>query len=519
MKKYLKYLLLLSLLMTTSFMQIACSSKTTASTPQESKEEKPLIFGLIQEPTTLDSLTSAERITWLPVSAIYDTIVFTDDEQNLQPGLAEEWDISDDGLTYTFKIREGVKFHNGESLTADDVAFTIEQLRVLQKSEFGMINSVDVIDDTHVQITLENSFSPMLYLFTLPQTGVVNKAAYEADPESYSRNPNGTGPFKFSSWLSGEDIVLDRFEDYWRGPAPMPSVTFRVIADESTEIIALEANEINAYIQVSQSYRQVVEGNDQLAWNETPGSQVYTLAFNNGTYSNGESSIFADNKALRQAICYAINKDDLVIGAIDGTADPLNTPYPEFVINYPEDFDGNVYNPELAKEKLAEAGYPDGLTIKIRTTTQAGYSKPAEVIMGQLSEIGITLELETMERGTYLEEVYNNFDYDMTIWAVSCDYPDVNHGAYRRFYSGMISPANNYMQINDSALDDAIMINRTSADPAEKAAAVLRIAEIIRDESYCLPLYSAQQTLAANANLKGVNINSGMGIDFYRWSW
>ncbi|MGL5512897.1 MAG: ABC transporter substrate-binding protein, partial [Sporomusa sp.] len=239
----------------------------------------------------------------------------------------------------------------------------------------------------------------------------------------------------------------------------------------------------------------------------------------NGTYSNGESSIFADNKALRQAICYAINKDDLVIGAIDGTADPLDTPYPEFVINYPEDFDGNVYNPELAKEKLAEAGYPDGLTIKIRTTTQAGYSKPAEVIMGQLSEIGITLELETMERGTYLEEVYNNFDYDMTIWAVSCDYPDANHGAYRRFYSGMISPANNYMKINDYALDDAIMINRTSADPAEKAAAVLRMAEIIRDESYCLPLYSAQQTLAANANLKGVNINSGMGIDFYRWSW
>jgi len=505
--------------MLASFMLSACSGEKTTSTPQESKGEDSLIFGLIQEPTTLDSLTSAERITWLPVSAIYDTIVFKDDDQKLLPGLAEEWDISDDGLTYTFKIREGVKFHNGETLTADDVAFTIEKLRVLQKSEFGVISSVDIIDDTHVKITLESAFSPMLYLFTLPQTGVVNKAAYEADPESYGRKPNGTGPFKFSSWLSGEDIVLDHFEDYWRGAAPMTSITFRIIADESTEIIALEANEINAYIQVSQSYRQVVEGNEQLAWYDTPSGQVNTLAFNNGNYSNGEPSIFADNKALRQAICYAINKDDLVIGAVDGTSDPLYTPYPEFVINYPEEFDGNVYNPELAKEKLAEAGYPDGLTIKMRTTTQANYSKPAEVIMGQLSEIGITMELETMERGTYLEEVYNNFDYDMTIWAVSCDYPDVNHGAYRRFYSGMIAPANNYMQINDPALDEAILTNRTSIDPAEKAAAVLRIAEIIRDESYCLPLYCSQQTLATNANLKGVNLNSGMGIDFYRWSW
>lgn len=486
--------------------------------PEVSVKET-LVFGLIQEPTTLDSLTATERITFLPVGAIYDTLVDCDEDQNIVPKLAEDWTISEDGLEYVFQIRQGVKFHHGQTLTVEDVAYTIEQLRTINASNFGLINHVEVVDDSHVKITLDYAFSPLLYLFSQPATGIVNREEYEANPEAYGRNPNGTGPFQYENWLSGDNIVLIRFEDYWQGPAALKSITFRILAEESTELIALEAGEIDAYIQVAQSNKDLIESNDSLLWYEAPGSQVFTLAFNNGTYSNGEKSIFADNKALRQAVCYAINKEDLVIGAIEGAAPALYTPYPAFVANYPKDFDGNVYDLEKAKEKLEEAGYPDGLTIKIRTTTQAIYSTPAQLIQGQLAQIGINLELDEMERGTYLQEVYNDLDYDLTVWAVSCDYPDADHGAYKRFYSGMIGGGNNYMQINDPELDEAILTNRTSQDNAERAAAVERIAEIIRDESYCLPLYASPQTLAANAELKGVNIGSDMGIDFYTWEW
>jgi ABC-type transport system substrate-binding protein len=128
------------------------------------------------------------------------------------------------------------------------------------------------------------------------------------------------------------------------------------------------------------------------------------------------------------------------------------------------------------------------------------------------------MELIQMERGTYLQEVYQNFDYDATIWAVSCDYPDMDSGAYKRFYSGNIAPGKNYMQINDPAMDEAIMINRSSQDPAEKAAQVLKVSEIIRDEVYALPLYASPNTMAVRSDLKGVNINYGMMIDFYLWS-
>jgi peptide/nickel transport system substrate-binding protein len=512
---------LLSLFLAGCLLFVSCGGKNQESADKSPKTpvKDTLVFGLIQEPTTLDSLTSTERITFLPVYAIHDTLVALDENQKLIPRLAESWEISGDGLEYTFKIREGVKFHKGETLTIEDVAFCLNKMKELQKSNFALINKIEVLDSTHIKIAIDYPFSPLLFLFSQPQTGIVNKASYEADPKGYGRDPNGTGPFKYSSWLSGNAITLERFDDYWQGPAPLKQLVFRIIADESTELIALEAGEIDAYIQVSQNNKSIVKNNPKLTWYEAPGSQVFTLAFNNGSLPNGKKSIFAGNKALREAVAFAIDKDDVVAAAIENSAPPLYTPYPSFVVHYPANFSGNVFNREKAKAKLAEAGYPNGLTIKIRTTTQGIYSKPAEVIMGQLAEIGVKLELETMERGTYLKEVYNNFDYDLTIWAVSCDYPDADHGAYKRFYSGMISPTNNYMQINDKELDKAILTNRISQNDSERAGAVLKIAEIIRDESYCLPLYASPQTLAANSALKGVNLDFGMKINFYTWSW
>lgn len=478
-----------------------------------------LVFSVPSEPTTMDPLNAAERITFLPVHAIHDTLLSEDADGKIIPKIVKEWEVDEEGLVYTMTIQEGVKFHDGQDMTIDDVVFSLQTICKNKPDLYGVITEINKVNDTQFSFTLEYPFSPILNMLTLTHASVVCQETYEADVEGYARKPNGTGPFKFVSWMSGENIVLERNDNYWDGEVPMKSLTFRIIPEEATELIALEAGDIDAYIQVSQSNRGLIESNPDLNLVAVPAGQVYTLAFNNGTYSNGEKSIFADNKALRQAICYAINKEDVVALAIDNAAPPLYTPFPNFIENYPKDFDGNVYNLDKAKEKLAEAGYADGLKFTMKTTTQAGYSKPAEAIQGQLVNIGVTMELQTMERGTYLQEVYNNFDYDATIWAVSCDYPNMDSGAYRRFFSGNIKPTQNYMQINDAALDEAILTNRTSKDAAERAKCVERVCEIIRDESYCLPLYSSPTTMATNANLKNVNLNYGAVIDFSTWSW
>lgn len=489
------------------------------STEAAAPSDAGIVLALPSEPTTMHPVTSAERITFLPVNAIHDTLVWENlDTGEIEPRLAESWEISDDGLRYTFNIREGVKFHNGEDLTAEDVAFMLESVAENIPDNYGLIKNVEIEGDLKVSFDMEYAFSPMLYLLTHTQTCVVNKAYYEADPDGYGRNPNGTGPFKLSNWLSGESIELVRNDDYWRGPAPLKSVTFRVIAEEASKLIALEAGDIDAYIQVSQSNKPIIQDNPDLQWIEKSAGQVFTLAFNNGEKPGGAKSPFADNKALRQAICYAIDKDEIAALAIDNAAPALYTPFPNFIRFYPENFDGNVYDPEKAKEKLAEAGYPDGFKFTMKTTTQPIYSKPAEAIQGQLAKVGIEMELVQLERGTYLQEVYQDFDYDATVWAVSCDYPDMDSGAFKRFYSKNIKPAQNYMQINDPELDECIMINRTSQDDAERAAQVLRVCEIIRDESYGLPLYAAPNPMAVRSEIKGANINYGMMIDFYLWS-
>ena len=478
-----------------------------------------LVFSIPSEPTTLDATTAGERITYLPVHAIHDTILAEGDNGEIVGNLVESWEISEDNLTYTMKIREGVKFHQGQTMTVEDVMFSLQKSTENFAGRYSVITNIEKVDDTHFKFTLAYPFSPVLNLLALTNASVVCKETYEANPEGYGRNPNGTGPFKFVSWMSGENIVLERNDEWWKGEVPLKTLTFRIISEEATELIALEAGDIDAYIQVSESNRSLIESNPDLTMYSVPGGQVYTLAFNNGTYSNGQKSVFADNKTLRQAICCAINKADVTALAVNGSVDPLYTPYPTFVENFPEDFDGDVYDVEKAKELLAEAGYPNGFKFTMKTTTQSGYSKPAEAIQGQLMNIGVEVDLVTMERGTYLQEVYNNFDYDATIWAVSCDYPNMDDGVYRRFYSGNITPGNNYMQINDPELDEAILTNRTSADPAERAACVKRVAEIIRDEAYCLPLYTSLTNLATNSNLKGVNVNYGSVVDFSKWSW
>ena len=512
MKRKICFLLCLVMLLSTALT--ACGGGDEGGSAANE-----VVFAVPSEPTTMDALTAGERITYLPVHAIHDTLLYENADGTLSGNLVESWEMNDDGTEYTMKIREGVKFHGGQDMTVDDVVFSLQKTVENFSGQYGVITSVEAVDDTHFKFTMEYAFSPILNLLALTNASVVCKETYEADPEGYGREPNGTGPFKFVEWVSGDRIVLERNENWWKGEVPLEKLTFRIIAEEATELIALEAGDVDAYIQVSETNRSTIESNPDLKMYSTPGGQVYTLAFNNGTYSNGEESIFANNKALRQAICYSINKEDVVALAIDNSAPPLYTPFPNFIANYPADFDGNVYNLDEAKAKLAEAGYADGLTVTIKTTTQSGYTKPAEAVMGQVQNIGVTMELEQLERGTYLQEVYNNFDYDCTIWAVSCDYPNMDSGAYRRFYSGNIGPANNYMQINDPELDDAIMTNRTTTDAAEQAECVLRVCEIIRDESYCLPLYAAMTNLAANADLEGVNVNYGSVVDFSTWSW
>lgn len=475
-----------------------------------------IVFALNAEPTTLDAQFAAERVTYIASRQLYDNLVQEAPNGKIIPKLAESWKFSKDETAITFKIRDGVKFHNGEPLTVHDVAYSIN--RAINETpnklfSSAMINMV-VVDDHHVKLNLKYRFTPILYCLYNSCFGIVSQKAVEADKAGFGRRPVGSGPFKFVSWKSGDSIVFERFEDYWQGPAQIRQVTFKTITDMSTALLALEKGEIHVVSSAPDSDRRSVMNNKKLTWHETPSALVYMITFNN------REGLFTNEK-LRLAIAYAINKKELIEGALEGNGIELWAPMASFAFGYPslDEFEPQRYDPEKAKRLLAEAGYPNGLKVTMKSTEAAYYVRPAEIIQDQLRKVGIQMTIQTMERGTYLQEVYRDMKYEMSIWTMTSDYPDGDSPTYTRMHSSMYGNTNNYTGVNIPELDAVLDIGRKGADPVVRKSAYLKVAEITRNHAPLIPLYSNMNNIVCAKSLKGVRAHYGLVVDLYTYHW
>lgn len=508
----------LSLVMIVAMLLTACGPKTpsNASGSGEKTVKEDLVFALNAEPTSLDAQFAAERVTFMASRQLYDNLVKENAQGEIVPMLAESWEFINDDKSVVFKIRDDVVFHNGEPLTVEDVAFSINRTinETPNKLFSGAMENCEIIDDSHVQINLKYTFGPVLNCLAYAYFGIVCKSAVEADPEGFARNPVGSGPFKFVEWKSGDSLVFEAFPDYWRGEAAIKKVTYKVLTDISAAMISLEKGEINVLTSVPDSEKEFVLANEKLNWHETPSGFVYMVTFNN------REGIFQDVR-LRRAVAHAINKDELIEGALEGNGVKLIAPMASFAFGYPDEseFEELEYNPELSKQLLAEAGYPDGLKVVMKSTEAANYVKPAEIIQDQLRRVGITMELQQMERGTYLQEVYRNMEYDMSIWTMTSDYPDGDSPTFVRMHSSMYGNTNNYTGVNIPELDAALETGRFSQDQEARKAAYLTVAEITRDECPLVPLYSNMNNIACSAGLEGVRAHYGQVIDLYEYYW
>ncbi len=483
-----------------------------------------IVFALNAEPTSLDPQVAAERITYIPVMQLYDRLVMEDpDTREIQPMLAESWEFNDDNTEITFKIKEGVKFHDGSDLTVDDVVFSIN--RAINDAPSKLFSSamdrMEKVDDTHCKLILKYAFSPVMYCLNNVQFCIVKQAAVEADEEGFSRNPIGTGPYKFVSWTSGADLVMEAFPDYWRGEAEVKKVTFRTMTDTSASVMALEAGDVDVIASVPNSDRANLLANNDVEWYETEGASIYILTFNTQEGLFAGQTLEDNGTKLRQAISYAINRDDIILGALEGIGTPLYAPMASFAFGYPDldTFQIIEQDQDKAKALLAEAGYPDGFTVTLRCTEAANYTQPAVIIQDQLRQVGITVELDQMERGTYLQEVYRDMKYEMSIWSMTSDYPDGDSPTYVRLHGSMIGNTNNYVGVNIPELNEALEIGRTSQDQEERKAAYLKVSEIVRDYAPMIPLYSQMNNVVANAALTGVRAHYGMVVDIYSYGW
>jgi peptide/nickel transport system substrate-binding protein len=368
--------------------------KEVTAVPPPEGPKGTLVRALSTFPNSLDLPQAAERQASTTAWQLFDSLVFMNEENEIEPALAERWDISDDGTEYTFYLRQDVTFHNGEPFNADAVVFSWQ--RAVDNDweysdQWTQADSVEKIDDYTVKITTPEP-NVLLMNIIFDQWAMVPVGF---DPE----NPVGTGPFKFVEWVKGDHITMEANMDYWRGPPKIQTVIFRPIPESSTRVAAIQTGEVDIVTRLSSEEAQNLLGVEDVTVIKYPQTRVYYIAFNNMTTGVGQPT---EDPLVRQAMNYAVDVDAIIDALFDGFAVPA-TGYVatgELGHGAVEPFG---YDPEMAMDLLAEAGYPDGFAMDMACPAGAysHFEEVCEAVVAYLGDVGIDVDLELMESGQY----------------------------------------------------------------------------------------------------------------------
>lgn len=485
----------------------------TLKSKSESQKDT-VVVGVGAEPRTLDPIMAPDRNTFQVLTSLFDTLtIMNDNDSKIEPGIAEKWEVSKDGKSIVFTIRRGVFFHNGDELTPEDVAFSYKMAieKAPNKLMTGSMDYMEVTGDYEVTLHLKYPFKPLLSILSQPTLSIVNKAAYVKDPEGFAHNPVGTGPFKFVEWKSGDRVILERFDDYYRGAAQYKNLIVRTLIDPNTAVIALESGELDLMPSLPNSDRENLISNGNLTYYEKPSSNFNMIILNN------QSGTFKD-KYMRLAVSYATDRDEIIKGALEGIGTPLYVPMAPGVFGYPESFQPLEHSVEKSKEMLEKAGY-NGESVSIKCSESKERVKVAEILQAQLRKAGINAKVETMESGRFFQEVYKDTKYEIGIFNMTSDYPDGDSPTYTRFHSSMLGNTNNYFLVENKELDEALNTGRFSLESKKRKQAYEKICEIVRDEAIIVPLYVGMNNVVANKDLKGVEANSVLRMYYYEYHW
>jgi len=374
-----------------------------------------LVVGQVAEPATMDPHVATAVNDFRILVNIYDGLVrYAPGTLEVEPALAESWEISDDGTVYTFQLQDGVTFHDGTAFDAAAVKFNFD--RMLDEEHplhgtgpfplsffFGAIEETEVVDELTVRFHLNEPYAPFLSNLAYPTGLIVSPAAVETHVDAFARNPAGTGPFAFRVWESNRQVALERNEDYWDGAPPLAGVVFRPITDANARVSEMLAGGIDLMVEVPPDNVQLFAADEAFVLHEEAGPHLWFLILNT------KEPPF-DDVRVRRAANYAIDKESLVTNVLQGTATVAAGPTPEaFGWAHNEDLEPYPHDPDRARELLAEAGYEGGTeTVFLVTEGGSGMLDPVPMgtaIQADLAAVGIDAEIRTYEWNTFLDQV------------------------------------------------------------------------------------------------------------------
>ena len=496
-----------------------------------------LIFARGGDSVRLDPADITDGESVKVCNNVFNTLYeFDKGTSTVHPALATSYEVSEDGLTWTFFLRHGVMFHPWNDnpsyeMTADDVVFSFErqydETHAYHIGDFAYwgymynyIIEVEKVDDYTVRFHLDRPSAPNLLNLSCFTAMIVSKKAMEdMGVEEFRNHPVGTGPFKFVSWTRGSEIVLERFDGYWNAPYPyLDGVVFKVIPEEQARLIALKSGEIDVMDSVTPDNAPLIEADAKLALLEAPGLNVGYVAMNQMIEP-------FDNILVRLAVNHAVDKAMLVETFYKGRGEAAVNPMPSNLWGWNDEIVDYEYNPALARAYLAAAGYPNGFDTELwyMPVFRDYFPQPklvAQAIQAQLAEVGIRAELVTYEWGTYLEKTEAG-EHPMAMLGWMGDNGDPDNFIYVLLDkdSATVGSAGNIAFYINDTLHDINIAAQITSDVATRIALYKQAQVIIHGDAPWLTVATANRMVGVQAFVRDYDLNPVVKARFeFVWS-
>ena len=519
----------------TMFVLLACSQSQQEDNSSVQVDKPPadgdiLVRGDIGDASNLIPLLASDSASHSIAGMIYNGLVKYDKNMNITGDLAESWDVSQNGLVITFHLRRGVKWHDGSDFTSADVLYTY-QVTVDPKTptayagDFMLVKKAEAPDAYTFRVTYDKPFAPALISWSsaiLPRHLLDGK---DITQSPLSRHPVGTGPYKFKEWVAGQKIVLVANEEYFGGRPRIDGRITRIIPDTATMFLELRAQHLDMMGLTPLQYTRQTDNN--LFKNNFNKHRYLAFAYTYLGY-NLKNPLFADRR-VRQAISYAINKEEIISGVLLGLGKPATGPYKHGTWAYNDKVKIYNYDPRRARELLEQAGWKDadgdgiveknGRPFEFEILTNQGNEtrqKCAEIIQRQLKEVGIAVKIRIVEWSAFITHFINKRNFDAVIlgWTIPLD-PD----AYDVWYSGKTAPEElNFVSYNNPEADEMLEKGRSTFDQAARKKYYDRFQEILAEDQPYTFLYVPDELIIVNNRFRNIEpAPIGIGHNFDKW--
>lgn len=484
------------------------------------RAETTLVIGMAADPTGLDPEAVINNTSGYVMSTIYDTLVrYKPGTTEVAPGVASKWDVSPDGLTYTFHLRPGIKFSDGTPLDAKAVIWNVD--RLLNKNNpqyiyntgtvegyieftYGDLASYRQIDDNTVSFTFKNPSAPFLNSLAMVWNGLVSPAAAAKYGKDLRNHPIGSGPFVMREWQPRNQVVLDANPAYWAGKPKVDHLIFKELPDAQAAVLALKRGEIQILGDVSTPTIPAIRSDPGLELLTQPGLTV------SGVAMPTEVAPFNDRR-VRQALNYAVDKEAINKALFNGLAATMTSPLPQAQWGFDPSLKGYPYDPEKAKELLKEAGVKPGFEVELLTyNSPRGYNPAganlAVAVQGYLKKVGINANVQQMEVGAYLSRVRSGKYTGLTLqgWTGDNGDPDNFLG---ELWGAKNIPINNWAHYRNPEVEKLLAEALKVSGEAQRTPIYYKAQKLVLDDAPWIFINSTLQVRAISKRVKGYMLN------------